>query len=71
MHGEVRAHLPTDDSATGLADRRYGLYVKHNFPWSETLSRMILDVVREYYARVEYYFIDVFYFEAIPLPRTG
>src|SRR3954464_10969220 len=47
---------------------RDGLYVKRDFRWYETLSRLMLDVVREYSQRVEYYSIDEFFFEATPPP---
>jgi DNA polymerase V len=43
-----------------------GLYVKRDFRWYEVLSRAMLDVVREFSPRVEYYSIDEFFFDAIP-----
>src|SRR5262245_3530879 len=44
-----------------------GVYVKRDFRWYEVLSRKMLDVVQELSPRVEYYSIDEFFFEAIPL----
>jgi DNA polymerase V len=35
-----------------------GLYVKRDFRWYEVLSRMMLEIMREYSPRVEYYSID-------------
>ena len=43
-----------------------GVYVKRDFRWYEALSRMMLDVVKEFSPRVEYYSIDEFFFEAAP-----
>jgi nucleotidyltransferase/DNA polymerase involved in DNA repair len=45
-----------------------GIYVKRDFRWYEILSRLMLEVVREYAPRVEYYSIDEFFFLAVP-PR--
>ena len=45
-----------------------GIYVKRDFRWYEVLSRLMLDVVREFSPRVEYYSIDEFFFLAVP-PR--
>lgn len=45
-----------------------GLYVKRDFRWYEVLSRLMLEVVREYSPKVEYYSIDEFFFEATPPP---
>ena len=45
-----------------------GLYVKRDFRWYEILSRMMLEIMREYSARVEYYSIDEFFFEVTPGP---
>ena len=45
-----------------------GLYVKRDFRWYEVLSRLMLDVVREFSPTVEYYSIDEFLFDATP-PR--
>lgn len=39
-----------------------GAYMKRDFRWYEVLSRLMLDVVREYSPRVEYYSIDEFFF---------
>ncbi|HEV3163495.1 MAG TPA: nucleotidyltransferase [Isosphaeraceae bacterium] len=44
-----------------------GIYVKRDFRWYEVLSRLMLDMVREFSPRVEYYSIDEFFFLAIPL----
>jgi nucleotidyltransferase/DNA polymerase involved in DNA repair len=46
-----------------------GAYVKRDFRWYEVLSRMMLDVVKEYSPLVEYYSIDEFFFE--PAPSGG
>ncbi len=46
-----------------------GAYVKRDFRWYEVLSRLMLDVVKEYSPRVEYYSIDEFFFE--PHPAKG
>ena len=43
-----------------------GIYVKRDFRWYEVLSLRMLDVVREFSPRVEYYSIDEFFFEAVP-----
>jgi nucleotidyltransferase/DNA polymerase involved in DNA repair len=40
-----------------------GVYVKRDFRWYEVLSRKMLDVVRAFSPRVEYYSIDEFFFE--------
>ncbi len=45
-----------------------GIYIKRDFRWYETLSRMMLDCVREFSPRVEYYSIDEFFFLSVP-PR--
>ena len=45
-----------------------GIYVKRDFRWYEVLSRLMLDVVRDFSAKVEYYSIDEFFFEVTP-PR--
>lgn len=42
-----------------------GVYVKRDFRWYEVLSRRMLDVVRTFSPRVEYYSIDEFFF-AVP-----
>ena len=44
-----------------------GIYVKRDFRWYEVLSRMMLDCVREVSPRVEYYSIDEFFFDAVPM----
>ena len=43
-----------------------GIYVKRDFRWYEVLSRMMLDIVHEFSARVEYYSIDECFFEVVP-----
>lgn len=40
-----------------------GIYIKRDFYWYEALSRRMLDLTREFSARVEYYSIDEFFFE--------
>jgi nucleotidyltransferase/DNA polymerase involved in DNA repair len=40
-----------------------GVYVKRDFRWYEVLSRQMLEVVRGFSPRVEYYSIDEFFFE--------
>src|SRR5436309_4421568 len=45
----------------------HGVYVKRDFKWYEVLSRKMLDVVRTFSPRVEYYSIDEFFFLARPL----
>jgi DNA polymerase V len=40
-----------------------GVYVKRDFRWYEVLSRRMLEVVRTFSPRVEYYSIDEFFFE--------
>lgn len=45
-----------------------GIYIKRDFRWYETLSRMMLECVRELSSRVEYYSIDEFFFTVAPLP---
>ena len=41
-----------------------GIYIKRDFRWYETLSRLMLEIVREFSSRVEYYSIDEFCFVA-------
>ncbi len=45
-----------------------GIYMKRDFRWYEVLSRMMLELMRDTYAKVEYYSIDEFFFE-VPEPR--
>jgi DNA polymerase V len=45
-----------------------GLYLKRDFEWYETLTLMMIGVVRELSPRVQFYSIDEFFFEATP-PR--
>ncbi len=40
------------------------IYVKRDFRWYEVLSRKMLDAVREFSSKVEYYSIDEFFFSA-------
>jgi nucleotidyltransferase/DNA polymerase involved in DNA repair len=44
-----------------------GIYVKRDFRWYEVLSRLMLEVVREFSPKVEYYSIDEFFFQAVSL----
>jgi nucleotidyltransferase/DNA polymerase involved in DNA repair len=44
-----------------------GIYIKRDFRWYEVLSRAMLEIVRQFSPRVEYYSIDEFFFEALPL----
>jgi nucleotidyltransferase/DNA polymerase involved in DNA repair len=51
-----------------------GVYIKRDFRWYEILSKMMLEIVRQFSPRVEYYSIDEFFFEAVPvrgLPLQG
>lgn len=43
-----------------------GIYVKRDFRWYEVLSRQMLDIVKDFSPKVEYYSIDEFFFEAHP-----
>jgi nucleotidyltransferase/DNA polymerase involved in DNA repair len=43
-----------------------GVYLKRDFRWYEVLSRQMLEAVRSFSPRVEYYSIDEFFFEAVP-----
>ena len=43
-----------------------GIYVKRDFRWYEVLSRLMLEVMRDFSPRVEYYSIDEFFFLAAP-----
>src|SRR2546421_551604 len=45
-----------------------GVYVKRDFRWYEVLSRLMLDVVREFSPEVEYYSIDEFFFR-VPIDK--
>jgi nucleotidyltransferase/DNA polymerase involved in DNA repair len=52
----------------------HGVYVKRDFRWYEVLSRRMLEVVRAFSPRVEYYSIDEFFFEApagVSLPELA
>jgi DNA polymerase V len=46
-----------------------GVYVKRDFYWYEVLSRKMLDIVGSFFAPLEYYSIDEFFFEAFPRTR--
>lgn len=41
-----------------------GIYIKRDFYWYEVLSRKMLDIVRRFSPRVEYYSIDEFFLHA-------
>ena len=43
-----------------------GIYIKRDFRWYETLSRMMLQVVQDASRQVEYYSIDEFFFQVEP-----
>ena len=43
-----------------------GVYIKRDFRWYEALSRLMLDAVRQFSPRVEYYSIDEFFFSGNP-----
>jgi nucleotidyltransferase/DNA polymerase involved in DNA repair len=43
-----------------------GLYVKRDFRWYEILSRQMLEIVREFSPKVEYYSVDEFFFVVTP-----
>jgi DNA polymerase V len=59
-HAGVKTGMPIWD-AVRLCPQ--GVYVKRDFRWYEVLSRRMLDVVRAFSPRVEYYSIDEFFFE--------
>src|SRR5262249_17721334 len=59
-HAGVKTGMPISD-AFRLCPQ--GVYVKRDFRWYEILSRCMLDVVRAFSPRVEYYSIDEFFFE--------
>jgi DNA polymerase V len=61
----VRTAMPIWEA---LAKCPEGIYVKRDFRWYETLSRLMLEAVRDLSPRVEYYSIDEFFFLATP-PR--
>jgi nucleotidyltransferase/DNA polymerase involved in DNA repair len=44
------------------------VYVKRDFEWYEVLSRKMMDMVKEYSPRVQYYSIDELFFDASLLP---
>src|SRR5262245_16884524 len=43
-----------------------GVYVKRDFRWYETLSEKMLEEIRTFSRRVEYYSVDEFFWEAAP-----
>ncbi|MEJ7638624.1 MAG: nucleotidyltransferase [Singulisphaera sp.] len=43
-----------------------GVYIKRDFRWYEVLSRMMLEVARDFSPRVEFHSIDEFFFLAVP-----
>lgn len=45
-----------------------GVYLKRDFRWYEVLSRRMLEAVRRFSPRVEFYSVDEFFFEAVPVP---
>lgn len=59
-HAGVQTGMPIWD-AIRLCPQ--GVYVKRDFRWYEVLSRQMLEVVRAFSPRVEYYSIDEFFFE--------
>ncbi|HTU22025.1 MAG TPA: hypothetical protein VMG10_28560, partial [Gemmataceae bacterium] len=59
-HAGVKTGMPVWD-AIRLCPQ--GVYVKRDFRWYEVLSRHMLEVVRTYSPRVEYYSIDEFFIE--------
>ncbi len=61
----IRAGTPIWEALTRCPE---GVYVKRDFRWYEVLSRMMLDVVRDFSPKVEYFSIDEFFFEATPPP---
>ncbi len=44
------------------------VYLKRDFRWYEVVSRALLDAVREFSPKVEYYSVDEFFFSAVPRP---
>lgn len=59
-HTGVKTGMPIWD-AVRLCPQ--GVYVKRDFRWYEVLSRRMLEIVRAFSPRVEYYSIDEFFFE--------
>jgi nucleotidyltransferase/DNA polymerase involved in DNA repair len=45
------------------------IFIKRDFRWYEVLSRRMLEVMRALSPRVEYYSIDEFFFQAVPLRK--
>jgi nucleotidyltransferase/DNA polymerase involved in DNA repair len=43
-----------------------GIYLKRDFRWYEVLSRLMLEAVRQFSPRVEFYSVDESFFEAVP-----
>src|SRR5262245_55115468 len=46
-----------------------GVYVKRDFRWYETLSRRMLAEINTLSPRVEYYSIDEFFWQGVPLGK--
>jgi DNA polymerase V len=44
-----------------------GIYIKRDFRWYEVLSQCMLEIVRDFSTRVEYYSVDEFFFVAEPI----
>jgi nucleotidyltransferase/DNA polymerase involved in DNA repair len=59
----VKTGMPIWEARVACPDL---LSVKRDFRWYEVLSRRMLDVVRTFSPRVEYYSIDEFFFAAVP-----
>ncbi len=59
----VSTGMPIWDALVKCPD---GVYVKRDFRWYEVLSRLMLEVMREFSPRVEYYSIDECFFSALP-----
>ena len=57
----VATGMPIWDAIVKCPD---GIYIKRDFYWYEALSRRMLELAREFSAKVEYYSIDEFFFEA-------
>ena len=60
----VKTGTPIWDAARMCPE---GVYVKRDFYWYEVLSRTMLAIVGEFTPRLEYYSIDEFFFEALPV----
>jgi nucleotidyltransferase/DNA polymerase involved in DNA repair len=60
----VGTGMPIWDAIVKCPD---GIYIKRDFRWYEVLSRKMLEIVREFSPKVEYYSIDEFFFQVIPI----